>query len=98
MNELISMGEVESFIDCWNSRHCTRVAEFERPFKLYGRKSVYVLLDYAPCPPDTERPETVAFICDKGGVVLSWAELCVSYAPDHETGMAECIEMLEAMQ
>ena len=26
------------------------------------------------------------------------AELCVSYAPDRETGMAECIEMLEAMR
>ena len=46
---------------------------------------------------DTGRPETMAFICDKGGMVLSWTELCVSYASDHEAGMAECIEMLEAM-
>lgn len=97
MNKLVSLGRVESFIDCWNSRHYTRVAEFERPFKSHGRKSVHVLLNYAPCPMDTGRPETMAFICDKGGMVFSWTELRVSYAPDHETGMAECIEMLEAM-
>lgn len=97
MNKLVSLGRVESFIDCWNSRHYTRVAEFERPFKSHGRKSVHVLLSYAPCPMDTVRPETMAFICSNGGMVFSWTELCVSYAPDHETGMAECIEMLEAM-
>lgn len=97
MNKLVSLGRVESFIDCWNSRHYTRVAEFERPFKSHGRKSVHVLLSYAPCPMDTVRPETMAFVCSKGGMVFSWTELCVSYASDHETGMAECIEMLEAM-
>ena len=64
MNKLVSLGGVESFIDSYNSRHYTRVAEFERPFRSYKRKSVHVLL---------------------------------SYAPDNETGMAECIEMLEAM-
>lgn len=97
MSKLISMGEVESFIDCWNSRHYTRVAEFEKPFKSGGRKSLHVLLSYAPCPADTGRPETMAFICDKNGLVLDWTELCVSYAPDHEAGIAACIEMLEAM-
>ena len=98
MNKLVSLGVVESFIDSYNSRHYTRVAEFERPFKSYKRKSMHVLLSYAPCPPDTRRPETMAFICDENGDVLSWSELCVSYAPDHEAGMAECIEMLEAMR
>lgn len=96
MNKLISMGEIESHLD-HDGTHYTRVAEFEKPFKSCGRKSVHVLLSYAPCPLDTGRPETMAFICDKGGVVLSWSELCASYAPDHETGMAKCIEMLEAM-
>ncbi len=98
MNKLVSLGGVESFIDSYNSRHYTRVAEFERPFKSYKRKSMHVLLSYAPCPPDTRRPETMAFICDENGDVLSWSELCVSYASDHEAGMAECIEMLEAMR
>lgn len=97
MNKLVSLGRVESFIDRYNSRHYTWVAEFERPFKSHGRKSVHVLLSYAPHPMDTKRPETMAFICDEDGDVLRWDELCVSYAPDHEAGMAECIEMLEAM-
>ena len=96
MNKLISMGEVESHLDR-DGTHYTRVAEFEKPFKSYGRRSVHVLLSYAPCPFDTGRPETMAFICDKGGRVLDWSELCASYALDHETGMPECIETLEAM-
>ncbi len=44
------------------------------------------------------RRATMAFICDEDGDVMGWNELCVSYAPDHEAGMAECIEMLEAMR
>lgn len=97
MNKLASLGRVESFIDCWNNRHYTRVAHFERPFKVDRRHSAHVLLSYVSCPMDTKRPETMAFICDENGDVLSWSELCVSYKSDHEAGMAECIEMLEAM-
>lgn len=96
MNRLISMGDVESHLDR-DGMHYTRVAEFERPFKSGRWGSVHVLLSYAPSPLDTGRPETMAFACDKGGRVLDWSELCASYAPDHETGMTECIETLEAM-
>lgn len=98
MNKLISMDEVESYLNWLNEANCKRVAHFERPFKVDRRHSAYVLLSYVSCPMDTKRPETMAFICDENGDVLSWSELCVSYAPDHETGMAECIEMLEAMR
>lgn len=96
MNKLISMGEVESFSDSGCVQYA-RITTFERPFTSGRLSSAHVLLSYISCPADTKRPETMAFICDKNGLVLDWTELCVSYAPDHETGMKKCIEMLEAM-
>lgn len=97
MNKLISMGEVESCSDS-DCVQYARITTFERPFTSGRLSLAHVLLSYISCPADTKRPETMAFICDEDGDVMGWNELCVSYAPDHEAGMAECIEMLEAMR
>lgn len=57
----------------------------------------YILVDYAMCPFDTGVPETMAFWCDKNGLVTNWddwCELAVSYCEDARDGRDDCLGQL----